>query len=177
MVIRKLSAIKHYLSVEQLKVLICSYIFLRMDYCNALYYGLNQSSLNKLQHVQNCAARLLQSKRYGTHLDEVFSNNHWLKVRERILFKILLIVHKCIHEKAPPSLCKFITFGDSDRSKALRETKVKTKYGDRAFSNAGPKLWNLLPLPIRNQESTEKFKKMLKSYLMFNGQNFSLEII
>ena len=139
------------------------------------YYGLNQSSLNKLQHVQNCAARLMQSKQL-THLDEVFSKNHWLRIRERILFKILLIVHKCIYQKAPASLCEFITFGDSDRSKALRETKVRTKYGDRAFSHAGPKLWNLLPQPIRTQENTEKFKKMLKSFLIINGHNFSLEI-
>ena len=167
--IRKLSAIKQYLTAEQLKCLVCAYIFSKLDYCNALYYGLNQYSLNKLQHVQNCATRLVKSKHFNVPLDEVFKNYHWLKIRERILFKILLTVHKCIHQKAPVSLCEFIRFGDSDRSKKLRETKVKSKYGDRAFSHAGPKIWNLLPMTIRNQENTDRFKKMLKSFLILNG--------
>ena len=38
-------------------------------------------------------------------------------------------------------------------------------YGDRAFSNAGPKLWNQLPLSIRELSSIDSFKKSLKTYL------------
>ena len=99
-----------------------------------------------------------------------------MKIRDRIIFKILLIVHKCIHQKAPESMCELIQFGDSDRSKTLRESKVRTKYGDRAFFHAGPKLWNLLPLAIRNEEKTEKFKKRLKSFLILHGQNLDLSL-
>ena len=51
--IRKLHAIKVYLSMDHLKSLICGNIFSRLDYCNALFYGLNASSISKLQRVQN----------------------------------------------------------------------------------------------------------------------------
>ena len=96
-VIRKLASIKHFLSSSQLKSLVCTNIFSQLDYCNSLYYGLNLSSINKLQRVQNCAARLVRQK--NLPLDDVFVDCHWLKVRERILFKLLLIVHKCIHKR------------------------------------------------------------------------------
>ena len=54
----------------------------------------------------------------------------------------------------------------------LRETKFHNRYGCRAFSHTGPKLWNLLPLEIRTEEDTEKFKKKLKSFLMIKGHDY-----
>ena len=51
--IRKLYSIKQFLSQEHLKSLVLSFIFSRLDYCNALFYGLNTSTIQKLQRVQN----------------------------------------------------------------------------------------------------------------------------
>ena len=168
MMIRKLSSIKQFLSMMQLKSLVFTNIFSQLDYCNLLYYGLNSSSLMKLQRVQNAAARLIRSKE-SISLNDVFTKCHWLRVRERILFKLLLTVHKCINNKAPDSVCALLEYGESDRTKKLQERKSKSKYGDRAFSHAGPKVWNHLPMNIRIQEDTEKFKKMIKTHLMLHG--------
>ena len=57
--IKKLSQVKGYLSEEEMKQLVSSYIFQLIDYCNALYYGINANLIMKLQRVQNCAARLV----------------------------------------------------------------------------------------------------------------------
>lgn len=171
-VIRKLSSIKHLLSTAHLQSLVCSYIFSKIDNCNSLYYGLNQSAIKKLQRVQNCAARLVKKKVVSLSLDEVFLKYHWLKVRERILFKLLLNVHKCLVQKAPESLSKLLRYSESERSMKLHETRVKSKFGERAFSHAGPKLWNLLPWNVRKEVDTDAFKKLLKSFLMLNGDDF-----
>ncbi len=168
MMIRKLSSIKPFLSIMQLKSLVCTKIFLLLDYCNSLYYGLNSATIMKLQRVQNAAARLIRSKG-SMSLDDVFIKCHWLRVRERILFKLLLTVHKCLNHRAPESLCELLEYGESDRTQKLQERKSKSKYGDRAFSHAGPKVWNHLPKDIRAQDNTDKFKKMLKTYLMLHG--------
>ena len=173
--LRKLSSIRHFLSSEHLKSLVCSYIFSQIDYCNSLYFGINLQSIKKLQHVQNCAARLISKKRLIS-LDETFLEFHWLKVRERIVFKLMLLVHKCLYFKAPESLRNLLSYSDSERSMKLRETKVRTRYGDRAFSHAGPKLWNMLPHYIRSQDETNSFKKMLKSFLITMGDDFHSKI-
>ena len=175
-VIRKLSSIKHFLSTDHLKSLICSYVFSKIDYCNSLYYGLNQNSINKLQHVQNCAARLVKKKVGALSLDDLFMKFHWLKVRERIVFKLLLYVHKCLQLAAPISICRLLNYSDSERSMKLRETRVKSKFGDRAFSHSGPRIWNMLPWQIRSENRTSFFKKLLKSFLMINGNEFLLMI-
>jgi len=82
-IIRKLWSIKRFLSTEHLQSLICSYIFAKIDYCNCLYFGLKQSIINKLQRVQNSAARLLKNAEVTLSLDEVFTKFHWLKVHEK----------------------------------------------------------------------------------------------
>ena len=48
--------------------------------------------------------------------------------------------------------------------------RTNTRYGDRAFSVAAPKLWNGLPISIRNATSIECFKSNLKRFL-FNSPN------
>lgn len=174
--IRKLHKIKHFLTKDHLKSLVCSYIFSRLDYCNALFYGINAITLNKLQRVQNSAARLIQKKHNITHLSEVFIDFHWLKVKERIFYKILLLVYKCLHRLAPESLCSMITFSEMDRNMLLRESRSRTRFGERAFSHAGPKLWNLLPYHIRNLHEIDKFKKKLKSFLLMEGSNYALRL-
>ena len=63
--------------------------------------------LNKLQSVQNSAATRLILKKNDNcivPLDHYIVKHHWLRVKERILFKICLLVHKCLHGNAPESL-------------------------------------------------------------------------
>ena len=173
LIIKKLSQVKGYLTEEQLQQLISSDIFSKLDYCNSLFYGINSKLMNKMQRVQNCAARLLSKTKIPSgSLDNFIMDRHWLKIKYRPLFKILLIVHNCIQENAPEEILQLIKPGDSQRTLHLRETKFHNKYGSRAFSHAGPKLWNLLPIEIRTEDDTEKFKKQLKSFLMVKGDEY-----
>ena len=102
--IKDISSIKGFLSENHLKQLVCSCIFSLLDYCNSLYYGINSNLITKLQRVQNCAAKLVSKKRISnSSMDEWFKDLHWLKVKHRIIFKILLIVHNCMLGNAPKS--------------------------------------------------------------------------
>ena len=150
--------------------MICARIFSLLDYCNSLYYGINVSLVNKLQRVQNCAAKLIFKNRIPSSLlDEKFLKLHWLKIKYRIIYKIILIVHNCLKQNAPKEIMSLIEPGDSNRTLHLKQTRTMTKYGDRAFSHMGPKLWNMLPMRIRTVEETECFKTKLKSFLLLHG--------
>jgi hypothetical protein len=171
--IKKLSQIKGYLTEDQLQQLVSSDVFSKLDYCNSLFYGINSTLIKKMQHVQNCAARLVSKKKIPSgSLDKFIMDHHWLKVKYRHLYKILLIVHNCLQQNAPEEIMEMIRPGDSFRTLHLRETSFLNKYGNRAFSHAGPKLWNLLPKAIRSEVDTVKFKKDLKSFLMLRGEEY-----
>ena len=175
--LKKLTQIKGFLSQQQLQQLVSSDIFSHLDYCNSLYYGINNNLIMKLQRVQNCAARLVCKEKIGHNMmDKVMMNLHWLKVKFRCLYKILLIVHNCLHQNAPNELIELLQYADSERTMNLRESSYSNKYGARSFSHVAPKLWNLLPLNIRDIHETIAYKKALKSFLMVRGEEFLLWI-
>ena len=175
--IKKLHQIKGFLSEDQLKQIVCSYVLMNLDYCNSLYYKMNSHLLDKLQRVQNCAARLIskQTIRSGG-LEEKMMEFHWLRVRHRILYKMMLIVHNCVNHKAPEEIMSMINYADSARTMKLQETGFSNKYGEKAFSHSGPKLWNLLPKKMRENSDTDNFKTSLKSFLMVSGDEFCRKI-
>jgi hypothetical protein len=174
MTIRQLSNIKKYLTQQHLQTLASSLIFSQLDYCNSLYYGLPAHTIKKLQRVQNCAARLVWKKKipYNSSLDSIFLSLHWLRVRHRIIYKVLLIVYNCLHGNAPQDISAMIKYSNSQRTMKLQETRTMNTYGDRAFSHVGPKLWNLLPDEISGEHNILEFKKKLKSFLLTRGDEF-----
>ena len=85
--LRLLGKVKPYLPPNDFERVIHMFITSRLDYCNSLYVGLDQSSLRHLQLVQNAAAWLLTGKRrHQDHITPVLASLHWLHVSFRIEF-------------------------------------------------------------------------------------------
>ena len=132
-----------------------------------------QCNLLKLQRVQNAAARLVRRVSKHCHITPILYNLHWLPVKYRIWFKILLFVFKSVHNLAPPYICNLIQVQNSSYS--LRSSchlklqvpccRTSNNFGDRAFMVAGPQLWNQLPSNIRDNITINGFKRDLKTFL------------
>ena len=139
---------------------------------NALLIGLPNYLIDKLQRVQNCAARIVTGVRKSDHITPILKHLHWLPVKYRIQYKILLLTFKCLSGTAPKYLTDMIVPYNPTRS--LRSEKQHLlvqpssklcSYGDRAFSVAAPRLWNDLPFLIRSASSVSIFKCQLKTHL------------
>ena len=66
--LRNLATIRRFLSHNYCEILIRAFITSRIDYCNSLLSGLPQHLLQKLQHVQNAAVRLLAYTKKHDHI-------------------------------------------------------------------------------------------------------------
>ena len=89
--------------------LIHSLVTVRIDYCNSLLYGMTDSTLFRLQKVLNTAARILKKIPKFSHITDILKDLHWLPIRQRITFKILLLTYQAYRNTAPDYLCEFIT--------------------------------------------------------------------
>ena len=89
--IRHISSIRHLLTTEATQTLVCSLVLSRLDYCNPLLSGCPQYLLDKLQKVQNAAARLVCKANKSDHIHPILETLHWLPVTHRIQYKLSTI--------------------------------------------------------------------------------------
>ena len=170
--LHQIGQIRKYLDKPSAQKLVNSLITSRMDYCNSLLYGVSNQHLRRLTSLQNACARLVTRARKFDHITPVLMRLHWLPVKERIEFKILLLTYKSLHGLAPQYLRDLLHIyhpARSLRSEAgqqlvIPRTRLAT-YGDRMFSKVAPQLWNELPINVRSASSPDVFKKTLKTYL------------
>ena len=92
--LRVLWSIRRFLDIEAAKTLATSLVISRLDYCNSLYFGLPDVLLDKLQKVQNSAARFVLKMKKSDHITDALRQLHWLPFRSRITFKVALITFK-----------------------------------------------------------------------------------
>ena len=102
--------IRKYLLFEAAKSLVQALVISRIDYCNAILYGLPAVHVNRLQRVQNATARLLTNTQRYSHITPIMINLHWLPVKFRIIFKVNLMTFKALHGLAPAYLSDIISF-------------------------------------------------------------------
>ena len=79
--LRRISSVRKYLSTEATVKLLTSLILSHLDYCNSLLSGRPASSVQSLRRLQNCAARLILTKRKTDITTPVFQFLHWLPVQ------------------------------------------------------------------------------------------------
>ena len=162
--IKNISRISSFLTRKEKSILVCSLILSKLDYCNSMYFGIDNDLLAKLQYAQNCAARLIYRRRKYDHVTDIFMDLHWLPIQLRIQYKVLLLVHKALYSTSPDEINNLIVF-ESTRTFNLQIQRVNSTIGDRAFSTYSAKLWNNIPLNLKTETITTKFKKLLKTHL------------
>lgn len=169
--LKNIGKIRNILDENNCKMIIHSLVTSRLDYCNSLLQGLPSYNLDKLQKIQNKAAKMITLSKGREHAQPILRSLHWLPVHQRIKFKILCIVFKCLHNIAPSYLsellCRYTPRRPlrSQSEDLLITPDHRLQLADKAFSISGPKLWNTIPGILKQSETIEIFKKQLKSEL------------
>ena len=134
-----------------------------------------KGKMDKINRIQNAAARLVCCESKYCHITPILYNLHWLPVKYRILF-----VFKSIQQLLPMYICYLAKL--SEYSYSLRSScqfklhvprcKSSNKFGERAFMVAAPQLWNQLPgHNITGQDTMSGFKRQLKTFLFNKAFN------
>lgn len=128
--------------------------------------------MNRLQNVQNTAARIISRTSRYDHITPVLKDLHWLPIQYRIKYKIQTHTYKALHEQSPVYIRNLLniytprrTLRSQNDSSTLEVPKSRNvSLGDRSFAVAAPRLWNSLPSGIRDAPSLYSFKRSLKTH-------------
>ena len=99
--LRNIRTIRNVLTDQSASQLIHALISSRIDYCNSILYGMSDSVISDLQHIQNTAARILAKCGNSFIRSKIILKKlHWLPIKQRIVYKILITTYKAYHSIA-----------------------------------------------------------------------------
>ncbi len=178
--IRDLRRIRQFLTLETASTIGSALVQSKLDYCNSLLLNLPSCEIDRLQFVQNSLARaIFRSSKYS-HVTPILKSLHWLKVKERIVYKTISLTYKSIVTPGRSFMSHLI---EVKQPAATRSSKLITlerpsipsrcKLSNRSFQHAAPQIWNSLPSTFRTPSysthlpslSCAQFHKQLKTYL------------
>ena len=171
--LRRISSIRHVLTVDAAKTLVTSLVLSRLDYCNSLLSEIPQQLIDKLQKVKNGSARLIFKTSKCTHVSPLLAKLHWLPIAQRIDYKISSLCYDIVSDTAllylPDLPCLYVPSRSLRFSADTRIFRIPTRkkkfQGQHAFSNLSPVTWNKLPYSVRHAQTQSQFKTQLKTTL------------
>ena len=146
--------------------------FTSFCYCTVQY------QIDKLQHIQNMSCQVICNISKYDHVSPAIRDLHWLKIPERIIYKLCLLVYKCCNNLAPKYLSDLLPSRTSSR--LLRSSHSvniigayfkNSQYQCLSFSSVGPRAWNSLPTRVKTAQSLDSFKSLLKTHLFTISYN------
>ena len=177
--LRCIRKIRDYLPMEACQILTHATVTSRLDFGNALLCGARDDIIKKLERVQRLAARVVYKKYKNDHtsVTELMWGLHWLPIKARIQYKIIILVFKAFHSGTPAYLAALLkpkiqtrSTRSSVRINLLQIPKLapytRSRYSNKAFAIAGPTMWNeILDDELRSCTNIETFKIKLKTLL------------
>ena len=107
--LRQLRNVKSLLTLEARRSLMAAFIASRVDYCNAIFYGVAKSTIRRLQSCLNAAARLVVDAGKYDYITAVLRDVvHWLPVEQRITFKVAALAFDCVRVYAQNTSGMFV---------------------------------------------------------------------
>ena len=159
-----LNRVKNMISADVRVVLVQALALSYLNYCPNIWGTTNKTQLHRVQKLQNFAAKVAigKGKKYDRATPFIEQLN-WLKIDKKCMLNTCILTYKILNKLLPEWLIAFSMVGDTNpvltrQREDLVVPRTLTVTGERGVKALGPKLWNALPLHIRNSSSLNVFK-------------------
>jgi len=154
---RDLRRIRNTLDFSTARTIATSLIHSKLHYCNSPFLNLPQSQLGRLQLILNSSARAVSKTPKFAQISPVLKSLHWLKLEQRIQYKVASLTYKVLQSEPPSYLHSLLNVQSyrTTRSSAiitLQRPSVcsRLKITDISFTHHAPVLWNSLPKQLHH---------------------------
>ena len=161
-----------YMDQRTLKIITQSLILSHLDYCPAVWSNANNELLNKLQCMQNRAARTVLKCGNRTNIVSMHKKLNWLMVKDRLLYSLLIVIRNVSVSRTPYDLFEKLTFSAESHNHNTRHASVGNFSIPKTTSNSikrtvlyrGMRECNLLPVHVKLDTNLKQFKRLLKCH-------------
>ncbi len=144
-----------------------AFILSNFNYCPVVWMLCGQGNVTKMEHLQ-LKALLFVFIDFTSCYAELLKKSEHPSISIHLIRSLAIEVYECINEIAPEYLCTLITkhnipYNLRDDNRLTQKRFRKITYGKKSFVYLRPKLWNTMPLEIKNAISLQDFDDRLKT--------------
>ena len=156
-----------------------SFVFSKLYYCSTVWSNTSKHNINKLQLVQNFAARVVLGLKKFDHISQAIKSLNWLPVNDRIYLNDAVMMYKCINKLVPDYLIEKFTLRSQTHTRNTRQCdqlnipRCRLTTGQRSFTYRGAKPWNNLRDNVKSSDFVKVFRKKIVN-LLFSDQSMNL---
>ena len=181
--LRRLRQIRRRISTEVTNRLVLAVVISRLDYCNSVSAGVMARTIGTSITRTECCKSLIFELTPRDHISPSLLQLHWLPVQYADASSISCAALCTLYTPQDARLIwrtLYVPLAAAGQSRSdLRSSttsayllpRLKTKFGERAFSHAGPFAWNTLPTHVRNIPSPNNFRKLLRTQFFSLASN------
>ena len=163
-----MKSLKFTLDRKTLETIYTSFIRPILEYGSQVWSGCTVQDEEKLECIQLNAARIVTGAMHGTSTAKIYEETGWLTLSKRREISKLTLMYKLVHNLVPDALCSILSTASPDTGNYttrqqfdLPHFRARTDLFDKSFFPSTVRLWNQLPLEIRNSDSIQKFKSSI----------------
>lgn len=168
----QISRTKHVFDKCTLLTIINTLVFSKLFYCSNVWANTSKSNINKLQGIQNFAARIATSTHKYDHITPVLKELKWLPVATQLYFRSAIMAYKCLTSRVPEYLSSQFSKRGEISGRATRSSQMlniplfKSASGQRTFYYRTVSIWNSMDSSLKTLEKVSAFKFYLKRKLI-----------
>ena len=166
---------RSFVPYETLRSVYMSLVQPHFDYWDSVWGNCTKALANKLQKLQNRAARILTHSNYDANADFLIQQIGWKKLHSQRSIHKAVMIYKSLNGLAPDYLSAKFLDRSSVCNYSLRGTEGKlavpmphTNYMKNSFSYSGAVLWNSLPIELRQANSLTAFRAGCERFFSSN---------
>lgn len=163
-----LKRVRPFISIDTAILIYKSLILPHFDYCSTVWSGLGQELSDKLQKLQNRAARVITKTGYEARSSDLLSELGWDKLATRREKQKATLMFKTMSKLVPDNIQNLFEKRKTqhnlrNQESALVLQKPRTEYLKKCFSYSGAKLWNGLSSSLKKAKTVSQFKKNIEN--------------
>lgn len=165
-----LRQLSEYVPISSQKLFYQGYILPLLDYGSVVWGATSAGNIERLVKLQKRAARIILKADFDTPSALMFQELGWQSMGSRINYNKAILTYKALNNMVPEYISKLLTPMSQTHTLNLRSNDngalyvplARTALYKDSFSCSAPRLWNSLPLTVKNSETLNNFRRSIK---------------
>ena len=142
-----------------------------LDYCGKVWDSCGETSISRLQRLQNRAGRIILSADSYTPSALVRTKLNWSTLQQRRKYYKVILTYKCLNNQLEGLDLNYLrhseihSYNTRNKNKFILP-KPRTEYLKRTFKYSSITLWNTFSKTIQNSDSIGGFKGQIRDIIL-----------